>query len=133
MRGLVKFVICLLFLSVVASASAEEEANYPRYYVLKPSFITNVKSRGGGDAYAKISVSIMGRDSQTIHDLRANDPMIRNALIMLFTDKYRSHLQTAKGREALREEAQEVVQEVLINEGITGRIDRVLFIHFIVE
>jgi flagellar FliL protein len=66
--------------------------------------------------------------------LKAADPIIRNDLLLLFSNQKATDLETNAGKEQLRTDALAAVRKVLAaNEGKPEKIDAVLFTTFVMQ
>ena len=76
----------------------------------------------------QVTVQLMSRDPQTIELLHANDPAIRNDLLLLFGNQRYEVIATRDGKETLRKQALEVARHVVEQSG--GKADRVEAVYF---
>src|SRR5687768_14114465 len=65
------------------SAKSKSEALYVK---LDPPFVVNFEAKGIM-RFLQISVEVMTRDSATVELLKKHDPLIRNNLLMLFSNQ----------------------------------------------
>ena len=100
---------------------------------LDPPFVANFE----GDQqvrYLQVTAQIMTHDPKTVEALKAADPIIRNDLLLLFSNQKATELQTNDGREKLRAAALVAVRKVLAaNEGKPEKVDAVLFTTFVMQ
>ncbi len=120
-----------------ASAAASESAPVkplkpPRYMSLDPPFVVNFEDQGML-RYLQISVSVMGRDEAVMDMVLSHSPQIRNDLILLFGNQDYALLNSAEGKEKLRERALEKVQEILRREIGQPGIEAVYFTNFVMQ
>lgn len=102
------------------------------YYPLQPVFIVNFESRGR-QRFLQAELNLMVRDEAVIPALELHMPAIRNSLVMLFSGQVYEDLQTAEGKELLRQQALLKVQEVLNQEIGKPGIEQVLFTNFVMQ
>jgi flagellar protein FliL len=99
----------------------------PLFLALDPPFVVNFDSEQAV-RFLQITVQLMSRDPSTIELLKANDPVVRNDLLLLFGNQKYAQLATREGKEALREQALADVRKVL--EGAGGHAERVEAVYF---
>jgi flagellar FliL protein len=81
----------------------------------------------------QVQVTVVTRDPATIAGLDKHDPLIRNALIMVFSAQDYLKLQTREGKVKLRLEATEKIQELLLVETGNEGIETVLFTNLVLQ
>ena len=110
-----------------------EPAAPPQYVALDPPFVVNFE----GDQnvrFLQVTVQIMTRDPKTVEQLKANDPVVRNDLLMLFSNQKYADVSTREGKEGLRTQALAAVRHVI--EAVGGkpeRIEQILFTSFVMQ
>ncbi len=130
---------CLVFHSESLLAEdevAEEEASQqelmPSIYVkIKPSFVTNFLTEEL--RYIKADVAIRVNNAATQNAIEHHMDAVKNGLVMLFSRQEFDTVTSVEGVAAVREEALEVIMEILENESAESEITEVLFTSFIVE
>ena len=110
-----------------------EEARQPAiYYPMKPPIIVNFQARGR-QRFLQAELTLMARENEVIEAIELHMPMIRNALVLLFGGQIYEELQTAEGKELLRQEALTEVQRLLEQEIGKPGIEQVLFTNFVMQ
>jgi flagellar FliL protein len=99
----------------------------PVYVALDPPFVVNFEAQQLV-RFLQVTVQLMSRDPQTIELLHANDPAIRNDLLLLFGNQRYEVIATRDGKETLRKQALEVARHVVEQSG--GKADRVEAVYF---
>jgi flagellar FliL protein len=116
-----------------AAAAPAPPSGPPLYVPLDPPFVANFQ----GDQqvrFLQITAQIMTHDPKTVEALKASDPIIRNDLLMLFSNQKATELATSEGKEKLRAEALDAVRKVLsANDGKPDKVDTVLFTTFVMQ
>jgi flagellar FliL protein len=102
------------------------------YLTLKPDFIVN-STAVGQRRYLQTSLSVMTRDQAVIDALNAHAPIVRGALINLLADQDFMTLQTAEGKQALRDKMRSTIDATLTKEGGAAGIEAVLFNGFVMQ
>lgn len=103
------------------------------YFPVKPTFIVNFQSRGR-QRFLQVDVTVMTRDQQIFSAIQNHLPLIKNRLVMQLSGELYEDLQTAEGRELLRQKCMESVQQILKNEiGREDGVEQVLFTNFVMQ
>ena len=99
----------------------------PIFVPLDPPFVVNFASN---DAvrFLQVTVQAMTEDPVTAELLKKHDPVIRNALLMLFSGQSYEALSTTAGKETLRVAALAAVRKVVVAAG--GKPDDVKDLFF---
>jgi flagellar FliL protein len=117
-----------------AAEAARPKAQAPlQFYALDPPFVVNFQ---GVQAvrFLQIDVRLGSRDSATIDLLKANDPVVRNDLVLLFGSQEPAVLATREGKEKLRADALAQVRRIVKSAG--GRpesLEAVFFTSFVMQ
>ncbi|MGC1459806.1 MAG: flagellar basal body-associated FliL family protein [Steroidobacteraceae bacterium] len=116
-----------------AAAAPPPPSGPPLYVALDPPFVSNFE----GDQqvrFLQITAQIMTHDPKTVEALKAADPIIRNDLLLLFSNQKATDLATNDGKERLRASALAAVRKVLAqNDGKPEKVDAVLFTTFVMQ
>jgi flagellar protein FliL len=115
-----------------ASASAEhaeaDKAKAAAIYVgFEPPFVVNFPT-DSTVKFMQVTVQIMTREAAVEHEIKSNDPAIRDALLTLFGQQTAENMATAEGKEGLRKQALEAVRSVIKREG--GEAEKVEAVYF---
>ncbi|MGI9263621.1 MAG: flagellar basal body-associated FliL family protein [Gammaproteobacteria bacterium] len=120
---------------LVTSAEEEEEPEEikpPIYLPLEPALVVSFEDR---DAvrFLQVTVEVMARDEESIEGVQAHTPVIRNNLLMMMGGQTLADLTNREGKEALRQEALQEVQRILVaNTGEPG-VEDLYFTSFVVQ
>ena len=90
---------------------AAEKLPEPFYQPLNPPMVVNFANDPTG--FMQVAVQVMARSKEAIEVVKANEPAVRNALLMLYASKSREDVLTREGKEKLRAETLAEVQNVL--------------------
>jgi flagellar FliL protein len=105
----------------------------PLYVALDPPFVSNFEGEQQV-RFLQITAQIMTHDPKTVEGLKAADPIIRNDLLLLFSNQKSTDLATNDGKERLRAAALAAVRKVLAeNGGKPEKVDAVLFTTFVMQ
>jgi len=102
------------------------------YYPLKPSILANFEYRGR-QRYLQLDITLLMRDDEVISAIETHMPMIRNGLNMLISGQLYEELQTAEGKEILRQQCLQEIQRLLQQEINNPGVEQVLFTSFILQ
>jgi len=119
----------------LGSADGDERATRlppPIYHDIDSNLVVNFQ--GGGRArYLQIGVQAMARDPAVIESLKQHHPLIRNNLILLFSDQSHEQLSTREGKAALAAEALAEVQAILTEQHGAAGVEAVYFTTFVMQ
>jgi flagellar FliL protein len=99
----------------------------PQYVALDPPFVVNFEN-DQQVRFLQVTAQLMSRDLPTIELLKANDPVVRNDLLLLFGGQKYSVISTREGKEQLRAQTLTAVRKVVAGAG--GRPERVEAVYF---
>ncbi|MEZ5499558.1 MAG: flagellar basal body-associated FliL family protein [Steroidobacteraceae bacterium] len=110
------------------TAEETKEPIGPAHYLaLEPPFVVNFQSKEVV-RFLQVAVQLMSHDLETIELVKANDPAIRNDLLLLFSGQSATELADRNGKESLRGAALEAVKEVVKQAG--GEPEKVEALYF---
>lgn len=116
--------------------SADEEGDKSHqaaiYLPIDPAFVVNFASQGKA-RFLQVTVEVMTREPEVPEKVKLHMPVIRNNLMLLFSNQTYDTVSTLEGKEALREEALTVVQEILENETGDPGVEAVYFTSFVMQ
>ena len=112
----------------------EGEAKLPAQFVaLDPPFVVNFEP-GASARFLQITAQVMTRDLHMKEFLEANNPIIRNDLLLLFGNKQVEEVATQEGKEALRAAALEAVRKIVeAEEGDPEEVEALYFTSFVMQ
>lgn len=102
------------------------------YQPLDPPFLVNYEDQGLL-RYLQIGITVMAKEQMVIDATLNNMPQIRNDLIMLFADQRQEVLASRQGKEELRLQALEQIQEILNREIGHPGIESLYFTTFVMQ
>lgn len=127
--------LCLalgLALPALAEKSEGGDTIKPIYYALVPALVGNYGSNGKLKYY-KADVALRIGSSVAEERVKHHEPLIRNQLVMLFSQQTDASLGSVEAKEALRQEALRQVQAVLSQEEGQPLVDDLLFNNLIIQ
>ena len=116
-----------------AEAVAKPVTTPLQFYTLDPPFVSNFE---GLQAYRflQIHVRLATRSSATLELLTANDPILRNDLLLLFSAQNATGLSTKEGKDKLRADSLELVRKAVKSVGGDPKtVESVLFTSFVMQ
>lgn len=102
------------------------------YYPLKPPIVVNFSVKGR-QRFLQAELTLMTRESDVISAIELHQPMIRNALVLLIGGQPYTEIQTAEGKELLRQQCLQEIQRLLEKEIGKPGIEQVLFTNFVMQ
>ncbi|WP_090510065.1 flagellar basal body-associated protein FliL [Pseudomonas marincola] len=124
----------LVSVQAIAQESAEGEEGKPTvaYVSLVPALVGNFGSGPKLKFYkADVSLRVTGAEAQA--KVEHHEPLIRNQLVMLFSQQTEEGLSAPDAKEALRQEALKQVQQVLATEEGEPLVEDLLFNNLILQ
>ena len=114
-------------------AKAEKLKGPAIYVEFDPPFVVNFEARGM-TRFLQVTVQVLTRDPATAEMIKSHDPVIRNDMLMLFSNQTYETISTREGKEKLRAEALDVVAKVIASEGGTGKyVEQLYFTSFVMQ
>jgi flagellar FliL protein len=116
-----------------SAAEASEPAVALQFYAPEPAFVTNFE---GVQAFRFLQIQVRRWSGRRISwpNCTEHDPMIRNDLLMLFSQQNAEFLGTVEGKEKLRKDALEIVRKnVSAIGGRPKKVENVLFTSFVMQ
>lgn len=114
-------------------AAEPAAAKGPAQYIgIDPAFVVNLADEDE-IRYLQVEIQVMTRDPKIAEDMKIHMPMIRNRLLLLFSQKRSSELRTREDKEQLQADALKEVQDVLVAEVGRPGIDALLFTSFVTQ
>jgi len=115
------------------AAAAHKPSGPPLYLALDPPFVVNFQA-DQLVRFLQVSVEVMSRDQKTLDVLKANDPVLRNDLLILFANQKYAVLATSAGKEQLRADALAAIRKDLAQSGgDPNEVEAVYFTSFVMQ
>jgi flagellar FliL protein len=102
------------------------------YYPIKPAIVANY-DYNGRQRYAEVHVTLLIRDETVISAVELHSPLITNALVLTIGSQMYSEIQSAEGKELLRQQCLQELQKILEKEIGKPGIEQVLFTNFVMQ
>lgn len=91
----------------------------PNFLDMSPAFVVNLNDTESDVKFLQVSVSLMSFSKEDMEQVREYTPLIKNKLVLLFSEQKFNELRTKTGKEKLQAEALLTVQQAL--EDMTGK------------
>ena len=131
------WMMLMLALSLPMSALAQEDqegGDKVSYITLSPPFVGNYGLDGSSKLKVyKADISLRVTGNEAARAVKANDPLIRNQLVGLFTQQTGETLGSVEAKEKLRQQALIQIQQVMTDETGKPMVDDLLFNNLIVQ
>ena len=116
-----------------ADAKVEVPVVPPIYVNLDPPFVVNFEAESMV-RFLQVTVSVMTRDVHTQELLKANDPRIRNDLLMLLGNQKYDTISTREGKEKLQVASLDAVRAVIKSAGgEPAKVEALYFTAFVMQ
>ncbi|KQB53439.1 flagellar basal body protein FliL [Pseudomonas endophytica] len=134
MRAWIVLMLTLAMPMLATAEEAEEGAAKVSYITLSPPFVGNYGLDGSAKLKVyKADISLRVSGDEAAKAVKANEPLIRNQLVGLFTQQTSESLGSVEAKEALRQQALKQVQQVMNDETGKPMVDDLLFNNLIVQ
>jgi flagellar FliL protein len=104
----------------------------PIYVPVKPAFVINYGGSGKLQ-YMKIEISLRVENASSANAARHHMPLVRDALVKLFSRQTDADIDTPDGKERLRLRALKTVQDMIMEEEGEQGVINLFFSHFVVQ
>ena len=134
MKAWIVLMLALSWPMVALAEEAKEGAAKVSYVTLNPPFVGNYGLDGSSRLKVyKADISLRVSGAEAAKAVKANDPLIRNQLVGLFTQQTSESLGSVEAKEKLRQEALKQIQQVMLEETGKPMIEDLLFNNLIVQ
>ncbi|WP_170107687.1 flagellar basal body-associated protein FliL [Photobacterium lipolyticum] len=132
------FGLILLLTSSLASHHAAAEDAAPlmpqySYYTLSPDITTNYVTQGKKLGYLRLQIDLMVSDPDLITKVEHHAPLIRDAIINIIGQQPEVKVKSLAGREEIRQECLNKVNELLIRETNQKLLTELLFTKYLYQ
>jgi flagellar FliL protein len=113
--------------------AAKKEHVAALYFKFEPAFVVNFGGEGNS-RYLQVTVEAMSRNPKVVEEIKANEPAIRNDLVLLFSSQTYDVLISPQGKDDLRKNTLEAIRTTLAKEGTKPEeIEGVYFTSFVIQ
>ncbi|RDS81846.1 flagellar basal body-associated FliL family protein [Dyella psychrodurans] len=105
----------------------------PELFVpLDPAFVVNFQDQDS-TRYLQVGVTVMTHDPAAVQAVKDSDPVIRNALVMLFSSQTYAGLSDTAGKVKLQTQALQAVRKVVSDKIGKPDVDALYFTSFVMQ
>jgi flagellar protein FliL len=102
------------------------------YLPLDPAFVVNFQDNDA-TRYLQVGVTVMSHDPAAIQAMKDNDPVIRNALVILFSSQTIAEIGNTAGKQKLQAEALTAVRTIVADKIGKHGVDALYFTSFVMQ
>ena len=102
------------------------------YYKFREPLIVTFNT-GKKQRFLQAHITLLTRQEGVYSGLELHLPVLQNRLLNAFGEKDFMDIQTHEGRVSMQEDAKQIVNEVLTEQGVTGEIEKVLFTNLVMQ
>jgi len=102
------------------------------YLPMDPVFVVNFQDQDS-TRYLQVGVTAMTHDPAAVQAMKDNDPVIRNALVMLFSSQTYAGLSTTAGKVKLQAQALAAVRKIVADKTGKPDVDALYFTSFVMQ
>jgi flagellar FliL protein len=99
---------------------------------LDPAFVVNFQDQDS-TRYLQVGVTVMTHDPAAVQAMKESDPVIRNALVMLFSSQTYAGLSDIAGKKKLQAEALDAVRKIVVDKTGKPNVDALYFTSFVMQ
>lgn len=103
-----------------------------QYMPLQPPFVVNLADTEAA-RYLQVEMDVMTREAKTLDEVKNHLPAIRNALLLLLSQKQSHTLATREAKEALQAEVLTETNRVLEAAGAKPAVESIYFTSFVIQ
>ncbi|WP_233840685.1 flagellar basal body-associated FliL family protein [Dyella sp. 2HG41-7] len=115
-----------------AAAKAEAPKTPELFLPLDPAFVVNFQDQDS-TRYLQVGVTLMTHDPAAVQAMKDSDPVIRNALVMLFSSQTYAGLSNVAGKQKLQQEALDDVRKIVADKTGKPDVDALYFTSFVMQ
>jgi flagellar protein FliL len=116
-----------------AAADAAAAPKAPELFLpLDPAFVVNFEDQDS-TRYLQVGVTVMTHDPAAVQAMKDSDPVIRNALVMLFSSQTYAGLSDTAGKVKLQSQALDAVRKIVADKIGKPDVDALYFTSFVMQ
>ncbi len=117
-----------------AAAKQVAVAKSPALYTsLHPPLVVNFKDSSGASHFMQITMEVMAREQTVINAVREHTPVIRNALILLYSSAIYDEVTTLEGKKKMLADGLKEIQGVMTQQIGEAGIEAVYFTALVIQ
>ncbi|RDS82080.1 flagellar basal body protein FliL [Dyella monticola] len=115
------------------SAAAAQAPKTPELFLpLDPAFVVNFQDQDS-TRYLQVGVTVMTHDPVAVQAMKDSDPVIRNALVMLFSSQTYATLSDTAGKKKLQDQALDAVRKIVADKTGKPDVEALYFTSFVMQ
>lgn len=124
----------LLFVFFISFSGASDARSNIGYYGLEPDIITNYLNPSSKKlGFVRVTVEIMIKDIVNLEVVEHHSPLLRDAIVEIFTKESEERVKSLTGREDIRRKCVDKLKELLKKETGQEVIHDVIFTKYLYE
>ncbi len=104
----------------------------PIYYAFDPAFVVNFQDNSA-IRFLQVTIEVMSRDPLSIEAVKTHMPVVRNNLVLLFSNQSPENITSREGKEKIRSDALKEIQKVMTEQTGSPSIEAVYFTGFVMQ
>ena len=109
-----------------------KEVKEPIYYAFDPAFVVNFND-GKNIRYLQLTMEVMTYKESVVEDMEKHMPVLRNNLIMMFSNLNYEVINTVAGKRKLQNEALTEIKSILLEKTGEEGVEEVYFTGFVMQ
>jgi flagellar FliL protein len=105
----------------------------PLYTSLHPPLVVNFKDSAGDSHFMQVTMEVMARDQTVINAVREHAPVIRNALILLYSGAVYDEVSTRDGKKQMLADGLEEIRSVMTEQIGEPGVEAVYFTALVIQ
>jgi flagellar FliL protein len=118
--------------AAAGEAKSEKKKGPEVYLAMDPAFVVNFQ-KADGLSYLQVGVTLMSHDPAALQAAKEADPVIRNALVMLFSSQDYAALSDTAGKQKLQAKALAAVQKIVEERTGHNGVEALYFTSFVMQ
>ncbi|MCL1039511.1 flagellar basal body-associated protein FliL [Shewanella corallii] len=111
---------------------AQPQAEYA-YYGFEPEIVTNYISNRKKLGFVRVSVELMVKSPDDLLMMEHHDPLLRSAIVEILGNQQEEQIKSMTGREDIRRECYDTVNQLLKQETGEARVVNLLFTRYLYD
>ncbi len=105
----------------------------PLYTSLHPPLVVNFKDSGGDSHFMQVTMEVMARDQEVLNAVREHAPVIRNALILLYSGAIYDEVSTRDGKKKMLADGLAEIRTVMTEQIGEPGVEAVYFTALVIQ
>ena len=125
-----------LLMTLLAGNACANEAPPPAeyaYYGFEPEIVTNYISNRKKLGFVRVSVELMVKSPDDLLIMEHHDPLLRSAIVEILGNQQEEQIKSMTGREDIRRECYDTVNQLLKQETGEARVVNLLFTRYLYD